>query len=288
MAQKRLLPWIDPTKLDDRLLNFNENATNYTIFNDNIVMLYFIYNPNAFHYCKSYILNLSVNKQVFQIYLNRFVMVEHPEIVDFINMIGYNETMFAYMCKNPYCIRFIEENKHNYHINLLNLSQNKAACHLIRKYIHIKEFTKDCWDYLCRNESPDAIQILKENPDKIRWDILSSNPAAINLLEENPESIDMWNLCINPAAIHLIEKRMDKVCWQSLCQNPHAIHIIERNKDKIDWYSLSQNPAIFDYDYKELSIERSNILREELMEKTLHPSKIKYWLENGMTIDDIF
>jgi hypothetical protein len=81
---------------------------------------------------------------------------------------------------------------------------------------------------------------------------------------------------------------MDKITWQSLSQNPNAIHILEKNKDKIDWYSLSQNTAIFDYDYKEMSIQRSNILREELMAKALHPSKIQYWLENGLSVDDLF
>jgi hypothetical protein len=288
MAQRILLPWINPEKLCNRLLNFNENATNYVIFNDEIFMLYFVYNTNAFHYCKSYILNLPITDLRYQTYLCRFVMVEHPGIVEFLNMVGFNESMFAYMCKNPYCIQFIEENIHNYRINLLNLAQNKAAIHLIRKYLHTDQFTVDCWNYLCKNESPEAIQILKENPDKIRWDTLSSNPAAIPLLEENPTLIDMWHLCANPAAIHLIEKQMDKIIWQPLSQNPNAIHILEKNQDKIDWYSLSQNSAIFDYDYKEMSIQRSNILREELMAKALHPSKIQYWLENGLSIDDLF
>jgi hypothetical protein len=189
------------------------------------------------------------------------------------------------MCKNPYCIHFIEENKHNYNINLILLAQNKAAIHLIRKHLHI--FDTCCWDYLCINQSPEAIEILKENPGKIRWDILSSNPTAIKLLEENPAFINMHHLCSNPAAIHLIEQRMDKIDWIQLSKNPNAIHILEQNKDKIDWYSLSQNPAIFEPDFKQLSIERTNILREELMAKTLHPSRIQYWLENGLTIDDI-
>lgn len=286
MAQRVLLPWIEPTKLCNKLLNFNENATNYVIFNDAICMLYFIYNKNAFHYCKSYILNLPQTDKNYQTYLCRFVMVEHPDIVDFINMVGYNENMFGYMCKNPYCIKFIEENKHNYSINMIHLAQNKGAIHLIRKYID--QFTPPCWEYLCKNESPDAIQILKENPDKIRWYILSTNPSAIKILEENKELIDYMYLSINPAAIHLIEKNMDKIHWQHLSQNPKAIHILEKYQDKIDWYSLSQNPAIFDYDFKHLSEIRTNILREELIKKTMHPSKIQYWLENGLTIDDLF
>jgi hypothetical protein len=30
-----------------------------------------------------------------------------------------------------------------------------------------------------------------------------------------------------------------------------------------------------------------DIIREDLIKKTLHPSRINYWLENGMSIDDI-
>jgi hypothetical protein len=288
MEKHALLPWIDPNKLDVDLLNFNKNGTHYVIYNDKVNILYFVYNINAFDYCKTYILNLHITHNLYQTYITRFVTVEHPGIVDFINMIGYNETMFAFMCKNPYCIKFIEENKHNYHINLIHLAQNKAAIKLIRKHLH--EFTSCCWDTLCINQSPEVIELLKENLGKIRWDILSSNPAAIKLLEENPTFINMHYLCDNPVAIHLIEQRidkMDKTCWIQLSKNPSAIHILEKNKDKIDWYSLSQNPAIFEEDFKQLSIKRTNILLEELMAKTLHPKRIQYWLENGLTINDI-
>jgi hypothetical protein len=40
MAQRVLLPWIDPTKLCNKLLNFNENATNYVIFNESILVIF--------------------------------------------------------------------------------------------------------------------------------------------------------------------------------------------------------------------------------------------------------
>jgi hypothetical protein len=285
MEKLCLLPWIDPNKLEVDLLNFNKNGAYYVIEHDNVNIIYFVYNINAFHYCKTFILNLHITHKMYQTYLTRFVTVEHPDIVDFINTIGYNESMFAWMCKNPYCIHFIEENKHNYNINLILLAQNKAAVHIIRK--HLKEFTTCCWDYLCINQSPEAIEILKENPTKIRWDLLSSNPAAIQLLEENPTCINMYYLCANPAAIHLIEQQMDKINWIQLSKNPNAIHILEKNQEKIDWYSLSENTAIFEPDYKAMSMERTNILREELIKKSLHPTKIQYWLENGLSIDDI-
>ena len=33
--------------------------------------------------------------------------------------------------------------------------------------------------------------------------------------------------------------------------------------------------------------QRMDLLREELMMKTLHPSKIEKWLEAGLSIEDI-
>ena len=57
---------------------------------------------------------------------------------------------------------------------------------------------KIVWNGLSQN--PNAIDLLKENPDKIDWQMLSFNPnaEAIALLKENPDEID-WNcLSSNP------------------------------------------------------------------------------------------
>ena len=97
----------------------------------------------------------------------------------------------------------------------------------------------------------------------------------------------------NPYAIDLIELHMARkdivpvISWLGLSQNRNAIHILEKNQHKIDWLQFSLNPAIFQSNYKRLTVERMNVLLEELMQKTLHPSKIQYWLENGMSLDDL-
>ncbi|NBS92095.1 hypothetical protein EBS67_19175, partial [bacterium] len=44
-----------------------------------------------------------------------------------------------------------------------------------------------------------AIELLKENPDKIDWYCLSLNSAAIELLKENPDKMDWDWLSSNPA-----------------------------------------------------------------------------------------
>jgi hypothetical protein len=42
-----------------------------------------------------------------------------------------------------------------------------------------------------------AIELLKENPEMINWNILSSNKNAIELLKNNQDKIDYYNLSKN-------------------------------------------------------------------------------------------
>jgi hypothetical protein len=48
------------------------------------------------------------------------------------------------------------------------------------------------------SENPNAIELLKENQDKIDWERLSGNPNAINILKENQNKIDCYNFSSNP------------------------------------------------------------------------------------------
>ena len=129
--------------------------------------------------------------------------------------------------------------------------------------------------------------MIKANPDKIDWFTLSVNPSAIKYLEKHPDKINYWALSWNIAAIHLIESNMDKIHWMGLSSNSAALHILKRNQSKIDWVQFSTNPGIFDYNYQTLAIERTNLLREELMMNALHPRRIQYLLENGLDIEDL-
>jgi hypothetical protein len=51
---------------------------------------------------------------------------------------------------------------------------------------------------------------------------------------------------------------------------------------------LSYNPSIFDYyyDYDALK-ERCLIYKEELIQKSFHPSRIQKYLDMGISIDDL-
>ena len=70
------------------------------------------------------------------------------------------------------------------------LCRNPDAIHFIIR--NVKLLNPYCWTQLSQNPSPEAIQLLRENFDKIDWYELSWNPCpeAIQLLRENPEKIN--------------------------------------------------------------------------------------------------
>jgi ribosomal protein L24E len=89
-------------------------------------------------------------------------------------------------------------------------------------------------------------------------------------------------------AIALLEKNPDKIHWASLSANPNAIHLLEKNPDKIHWSILSGNPSIFEpeYEYEALK-ERCHIYKEELIQITMHPSRIQKLLYMGISIAEL-
>jgi hypothetical protein len=114
------------------------------------------------------------------------------------------------------------------------------------------------WCYL--TENPSAIDILKANPGKIVWSLLSNNtnPQAIDLLRERivqennmskkdyktfGNKIDWASLTTNPNAIELLKEYPHKIKWEYLSANPAAIDLLKENPNAIDWEMLSENPA---------------------------------------------
>jgi hypothetical protein len=105
------------------------------------------------------------------------------------------------------------------------LSANPGAIELLRDQIQLQKngqsLTKIYWGLLAMNPNPEAIELLKENKEKIDWSVLSKNSNAIELLrdqiqlEENePESrqnIDWQRLASNPDpdAIDFVEQRLN-------------------------------------------------------------------------------
>ena len=84
--------------------------------------------------------------------------------------------------------------------------------------------------------------------------------------------------------------------------NIEFINIVKNNPDKIEWIlnilnnlqcdpsiytELLNNIEVFTLDFQRMSIEKINIIREELMMKVWHPSNVERWLNSGFTIDDL-
>ena len=72
-----------------------------------------------------------------------------------------------------------------------------------------------------------------------------------------------------------------------LSRNPNAIHLLENNTEKINDVSFYTNSSIFNkrINYKYL-YQRMNIIREELLMRCMHPSRLERWIEMGGEIDD--
>ena len=56
--------------------------------------------------------------------------------------------------------------------------------------------------------------------------------------------------------------------------HPLPVQLIEENINKINWKIESSNPNIFELDYKQMSILRTELIFEKLMEKTWSRSRL--------------
>jgi hypothetical protein len=61
---------------------------------------------------------------------------------------------------------------------------------------------------------------------------------------------------------------------------------LERYPDKISWYWFSENPRIFTYDYVAMK-ENHRDLKEELIQRAWHPSRIAARLDAGVDLEDM-
>ena len=117
---------------------------------------------------------------------------------------------------------------------------------------------------LSQNPNDNALQLLQQNTEIINWYLLShnTNDIALKLLQQNPEKIQWLYLSSNT--------------------NDIALKLLQQNPEKIHWDLLSSNPKIFERDYIGMSKERTNIIYQELIEKTMHPLRVMKWLEAGI------
>jgi hypothetical protein len=304
-----LLPWINPLLLIKRYLNCNPNAIDYLI--DNKITLDYdmlASNPGAY--------SLLSKRTFSSIDYNYLITNPHPSVYRIINEIHSHKSNVWLYQYSDYCeslsrrydvLKILSKDE----LNLYGICRNRNP--IVLNYIleHIDVLTLQHWTILSSN--PTAIDILLDNIDKIDWYILAINPCekaielltiykhkidwsnlssnyyAVDLLLENPDKIDWEEFSFNrnPKAIQYMKLHPNKLNWYYISGNPAAIEILEENQHKICWTQFSTNPSIFQYNYQPMAIERTNQIREELLQVVLHPSRISYWLANGMSISDL-
>jgi hypothetical protein len=216
--------------------------------------------------------------------INALELLTLPENIKYINYNNLSKN------RNPEALLLIEKkiieekslSKTEYKklknkINWDYLSENPIAVELLE----LEEYQDDInWETICNNSNPKVLKLLedkiKEDPDEIDWEELSSNPIAIKLLKkypddidysglsanssdealqllkDNPDEIDLAMLSFNknPKALKLLKKLLkiepEKLNdWTYLSENslPEAIQILKANFEKIDWDRLSSNSS---------------------------------------------
>ncbi len=81
---------------------------------------------------------------------------------------------------------------------------------------------------ICLSLNPNAIELLKANPDKIDWEYVLENPNCFELLKDNYDKITNWRiLSANPNAIEILKANPDKIDWSQLSANSNAIELLK-------------------------------------------------------------
>ena len=145
------------------------------------------------------------------------------------------------------------------------------------------------WDMASFIQDPKTFHLLEKNPEKINWDYLCMGLKKISLplLLKNPEKIN-WNLfSFSEISLPLFELYQEKLVRWAISISSFGFHLLQKYPEKIEWWALSANPSIFMAitNYKFLK-KRMDIIREELVMKCMHPSRLERWIEMGGDIDD--
>jgi hypothetical protein len=154
-----------------------------------------------------------------------------------------NKLDVSALCENPNALYYlITKGKH---IDYFRLSSNPnpIAMEILKEELKVNPKVDINWDSLSTNKTPEAIELLKANRDKINWDLLSgnTNPKAIKLLIEeyknnhNSNKLEWTALCGNPKAIEILVEEYknypnsDKLVWSALCgnTNPKVFKLLE-------------------------------------------------------------
>ena len=262
-----LLDWIDKDKLDWRNLCENPNAIDLLELEENYDKInwhHISLNPNAIdllkkNYDKINWRIVSANPNAIKL-LKEKIELEEKGIYDRSDEYNAIDGDILSTNTNPNVIKLLK--KYPNKINWKYFSENPNAIDMLKirieyennlsskDYSSLDVTQKINWNYLSDNKNANAIDLLKENQDKINWKMLCSNPIAIKMIKERiayEETLDSsdssedklihWNfLSLNSNAIDLLTKKAKNEKTLTVKQ----IYRLE-NKDKIDWYELSKN-----------------------------------------------
>lgn len=138
------------------------------------------------------------------------------------------------LSSNPNAISLLE--KYPEKINWKTLSTNPNAIHILEKNID-----KINWHHFALN--PNSLQIFKQNPNfmskltnsESMMELFSSNdsPEAIEILKQHLDMVDWDNISKNKSAISIIEQNMEKISPLFLGLNKNARHLLEVIKEPV-------------------------------------------------------
>ena len=187
-----------------------------------------------------------------------------------------------YLNSNPEAIVLLEENP-DWIIPEI-LACNKNGGQLLKTAVKCKRYY---WNNLCSNPSVRAINIIKNNYDKIDFEGLSknTNTEVIPIIRTNLDKCDCSELSRNPIMIPLLREYPTKINWGYLFGNnsEEAMELIKENIDKLSESGvslglLSLNPAIFILD-KDAMMRQIQHFAEDLISTVLHPTRVYKHME---------
>ncbi len=79
---------------------------------------------------------------------------------------------------------------------------------------------------------------------KLNWTEIAQNPGAMELIKENINKINITDLSKNPnqEAVQIVASRLNELDnWKNISENPSALDILKANVNKIDWENLFKN-----------------------------------------------
>jgi hypothetical protein len=264
---KKLLSWIDESKLDWKYLSENPNAIELLTKNqDKIDWKLLSLNPDAIELLKQNPdkinwKRLSRNPNAIEL------LTENPDKIDWSNLSA-----------NPNAIELLEENLEKVDFDILH--SNSDAMDMILDFGMENDYEL-IWNWLCSNSHPMAIEHISmkifeiQNKDITEYDCNGCNECSYcwcddcnalynegcgcdleiieerrhdylsdqwqNEIEDFQSSLDWEELSKNPSAIKLLREHDDLIDWEYLSANPNAMELLHQNPDKINWSNLSSN-----------------------------------------------